>query len=528
MLRGMLRVGRAALVSAVIGSSLILAAPEAAAVDVGLTATSLVTGLDNPWDLTFTPDGSMLYNQRAGVLSVRLTDGTTRSVAADFRDLYVAGETGLMGMVVDPDYSTNRRLYTCQGYQNGTVTDIRVIKWQVRADYSAAIRDGNPIVSGIQITGGRHGGCRLRFDNRNLLYISTGDAAIGTNPQDLTSLNGKVLRVTRTGAAAPGNPFASSPNAKTRLIFTYGHRNVQGLSLRPGTNEMWSVEQGTDADDEVNHLIAGKNYGYNPVPGYNESVPMTDMSLPFAQPAVFTTGFPTLALSGGTWLSGAEWGRWNGAFVAAALKATSVRVLTIAGTDNLARVENPPELLGTYGRLRTPQLGPDGALYLTTSNGNGADQILKVTPGVKAGDARCQGNGVEPASPVGAVTANGVTSAFVVGTNQALYYRSMEPGSGYRTLGGIVRYGPAAVSWDGSRTDLFVVGSDGRLNHRWGVGDRWPVEWENLGGFLTSSPAAISFSPGTLDVFARGGDNARGRSDGPVVRGLAGAASAAR
>ena len=117
----------------------------------------------------------------------------------------------------------------------------------------------------------------------------------------------------------------------------------------------------------VNRLVGVTNYCYDPAPGYNEAVPMTDLTkYPSAKPAVFTTGNPTLALSGGTWLSGAQWGRWDGAFLAAVLKGASVRVLTISGADTLTRVESPPELVGGYGRLRTPQLGPDRALYLMT------------------------------------------------------------------------------------------------------------------------------------------------------------------
>ncbi len=170
-----------------------------------------------------------------------------------------------------------------------------------------------PVVSGISVgRDGWHRGCRLRRDDSKNLYVATGDESTGTAPQDRTSLNGKVLCVTKSGARASGNPFLVSTNSNTRLIFTYGHRNVQGLSLRRGTNEMWSVEQGTGRDDEVNRLVAGRNYGYNPVPGYNESVPMTDTSLPNAKAAVFTTGSPTLALSGGTWLTGPAWGRWSG------------------------------------------------------------------------------------------------------------------------------------------------------------------------------------------------------------------------
>ena len=118
------------------------------------------------------------------------------------------------------------------------------------------------------------------------LWIATGDAQTGTVPQDLTSLGGKVLRVSAaTGESARGNPIASS------RIYTYGHRNVQGLARRPGTNQMWSVEHGPTEDDEINLLAAGRNYGWDPVPGYNQSVAMTDLvKFPGAVEARWSSG----------------------------------------------------------------------------------------------------------------------------------------------------------------------------------------------------------------------------------------------
>lgn len=463
----------------------------------------VVSGLDIPWDVTFLPDGTMLYDQRAGGLWVRTTSGQVRKLTADFKDLYVGGESGLMGLVVDPSFGSNRTIYSCQAYTNSAgYYDIRVIKWQLDSGLTAAARTG-VVLQGITATG-RHSGCRLRFDDTGYLFIGTGDAANGTNPQDLTSLNGKVLRITTAGQPAPGNPFLTSGNTSTRLIYTYGHRNVQGLSLRPGTNEMWSVEQGTGRDDEVNRLVPGGNYGYDPVPGYNESVPMTDLvKYPSATAAVFSTGDPTLALSGGTWLSGSQWGSLDGTFVAAALKASSVRVLTVNPQNTLQSVTDLPEL-SAYGRLRSPIQGPDGALYVTTSNGSNQDMILKVTPRSVLGDTGCGVSGANLATPVGAVATSGGVTAFVVGQDRALWYRKVDNGS-FANLSGIIQYGPGAVSWDGKRIDVFVVGTDGLLNHGYLVAGRWSG-WETLGGRLTSSPTAVSFSTGTLSVFARGAD----------------------
>ena len=336
-----------------------------------ITVVSFVSGLSVPWGMTFAPDGTMLFTERGGRLGSRLTDGTVQPVSADFGDLLVSGEAGLMAIAADPAFAANRRFYTCQAH---TGPEVQVIAWTFNDDtYTAATRVADPLVGNIPAAS-RHSGCRLRFGPQGYLWIATGDATVGTAPQDLNSLGGKVLRVdAATGAAAAGNPFGSR-------LYTYGHRNVQGLARRPGTNQMWSVEHGPRLDDEINLLSAGGNYGWDPVPGYDEGVPMTDLAkFSGAVEARWSSGNPTLATSGGIFLEGAQWGRWDGRLAVATLKGSSLRVFEF--TDDGAFVSQVVvrELDGRYGRLRTPLLGPDGALYVTTSNGRGQDKILRVS-----------------------------------------------------------------------------------------------------------------------------------------------------
>ena len=337
-----------------------------------ITVVELVSGLSIPWDLAFTPDGAMLFTQRPGVLSARLTDGTVQTVTADFGDLYVSREAGLMAIVIDPSFASNRRFYTCQTHAGPTV---QVIAWTINAAFTAATRVNDPLVGGIPAAS-FHDGCRLRFGPQGYLWIATGDGASGTVPQDLTSLGGKVLRVdASTGAGAPGNPFASSPR-----VYTYGHRNPQGLARRPGTSQMWSVEHGPNIDDEINLLVKGGNYGWDPVPAYNQAVPMTDLGqFPGAIEARWSSGDPTLATSGGIFLDGDDWDEWEGRLAVATLKASELHIFDFTANGTFVSQVVVLELDGTYGRLRTPMMGPDGALYLTTSNGSG-DRILKVVP----------------------------------------------------------------------------------------------------------------------------------------------------
>ena len=345
-----------------------------------LVVTEVITGLDIPWDVAFTPDGVMLVNERSGNLVARLTDGTLQTVQADFSDLSVRGELGLMGMVVDPKFSVNRRLYTCQGDRE--IGRVKVVAWRINGDYTQAERVDDPLVGNIP-SANIHNGCRLRFGGEGYLWISTGDAARGSNPQDLDSLAGKVLRVdATTGQAAPGNPFGGSANAE--LVYTFGHRNPQGLAWQPNARQMWAVEHGPDLDDEINLLVKGGNYGWDPVSsssGYDQRVPMTDITKhPDAIEAKWSSGDPTLAASGAIFLTGKRWGDKEGWLAVATLKDSSLYLFQFDEAGHFKNRFSVPELNGTYGRLRTPMIGPDGALYLTTSNGGNNDFVLRVIP----------------------------------------------------------------------------------------------------------------------------------------------------
>ena len=349
-----------------------------------LTVTVLVTGLSHPWGIDFTPDGTMLFTQRAGVLNARLTDGTVKRVAADLGDLLVDGFAGLQALAVDPDFATNRRFYTLQGH---TGREMQVIAWTIDANYDEATRVVDPLVEGMPMGPGPwHSGGRLLFGPEGYLWIATGDGRVVTGAQDLMSLGGKVLRVDpRTGAGAPGNPFgASSP------VYAYGFRNPQGLALRPGTDQMWLVEHGPRHDDEINLLEPGGNYGWDPIPDdgtlafydyFDEAgVPMTDLAkFPSARQARWSSGFPTLATSGAVFLDGPQWGEWEGRLAVATLKTKSLRVFEFTEQGELASQIVVPELDGTHGRLRTPVMGPDGALYIANSNLPGNGRILRVT-----------------------------------------------------------------------------------------------------------------------------------------------------
>lgn len=322
-------------------------------------------GLQNPWDVVQAPDGTMLVDERSGGFTAVLPDGTVREVRADFDDLFADGETGLMGLALDPAFETNRRLYSCQGDEGGS---IQVVAWAVAADWSSATRTDDPLVDGLPLNEaiGRHGGCRLEFAPDGALLVGTGDTANGALPQDPDSLGGKVLRV--------------DPETGATTVWTLGHRNVQGLAVRPGGDQIFSVEHGPDRDDEVNLLREGGNYGWDPDGGgsYDESVPMTDPDIPGAVQAVWSSGEPTLATSGATFLDGDQWAGYDGLLVIGLLKAQGVLALRLDEAGDVTEEFLVPELDGTYGRIRSVRQGIDGALYATTDNGSD-DRLLRIT-----------------------------------------------------------------------------------------------------------------------------------------------------
>jgi aldose sugar dehydrogenase len=354
---------------ALIGGVLIstAATPLAAEAAPTVKVTRIVGRLSIPWDVTWV--GSlMLFDQRAGGIWSLRSGGTAQPVNMPLPPVYAHSESGMLGIVADPNAASNKYFYTCIAVAtapDGAPKDVEVWKWKLTSDTTAV--KVKTLITGIPLTSGRHSGCRLRFRSTYRLYVGTGDAATGTNPQNLQSLGGKVLRVASDGSIPKDNPFYSR-GRNARYVWSYGHRNVQGLMVRPNTkNDFWSVEQGTDRDDEINRVWRGHNYGWSPTPGYNESQPMTDKTrFPKAVSARWRSGLPTVATSGGTFISGAKWGSWNGRLAVAMLKGQGILLFRVDSAD---RVSGKQTLFTSYGRIRTVQQGPDGALYFTTSNG---------------------------------------------------------------------------------------------------------------------------------------------------------------
>lgn len=345
-----------------------------------LDVTRQVTGLDHAWDVQEIGDRRLLVTERSVPRLTVWQGGEKRRVDFPASSVWVSGETGLMSLAVAPDFASTGRFYTCQG---GTTSagrhDVRVVAWRFD-DAPPAATPVEDVLTGLPARTGRHGGCRLLILRDGSMVVGTGDATVGSNPRNLRSLGGKTLRLDpTTGAPWPSNPYIGSDRLRQRYVHTFGHRNVQGLGQR-ADGTVWSVEQGTHRDDEVNKLRRGGDYGWNPVPGYDERVPMTDHRLPGRQRAArWRSGAPTLATSDGTWVYGAQWGELDGTFAVAALKAQRVVFMRFDRAGTLRWTRTPAALRG-FGRLRSITQATDGDLLVTTDNGNGTDAVLRVRP----------------------------------------------------------------------------------------------------------------------------------------------------
>lgn len=340
-----------------------------------LVTTEIITSLSNPWEITFIDQDSFIYTQRSGLVSGFNLNTKEGWEITRINDVYARGEGGLTGLAIDKEFVNNRYIYTCMNVTGGTT--IMVARWKLSLDLKS-LTDRVNIVSDIPANAsGRHSGCRITMDNSGHLWIGTGDTASdGSIPQNPKSLGGKILRINREGKGVEGNmtaPFDSR-------IFSYGHRNVQGITLFEEPIDGiygYSSEHGTGRDDEINLLKAG-NFGWDPVPGYNESRAMTDLSkYPDAVPAIWSSGDPTIAISGMTIVKGSEWGTWDQAVLTAVQKGQHVRLNKFNNENVAIRDEKK---LDTFGRIRTVVQGPNGRLYLLTDNGRGQDKVIEVKP----------------------------------------------------------------------------------------------------------------------------------------------------
>ncbi|HEV2819632.1 MAG TPA: PQQ-dependent sugar dehydrogenase [Solirubrobacteraceae bacterium] len=334
--------------------------PDALArADGDFEAQVITTGLEIPWDVAFLPSGDALVTERPGRVRLVGSDGELADEPVAEVEVQARGEGGLLGIDLDPRFEDGRRF----AYLYLTTADgMEVQRWAVEEDGTAMELDG-VVLEGIA-AGPIHDSGRLRFGPDGALYVLTGDAGDTSLPQDATSLNGKVLRLT------PGQ-FRSSTTEPQ--IVSSGHRNPQGLDWQPGSGRLFATEHGPTCCDEVNVIREGRNYGWPEVVGEDHG--------DFTAPVQLYQD--TIAPSGAAFVTG-EGSSWTGDYVLAALAGRELHRLEL---DEAEVVGDEVLLGGEYGRLRAVVEAPDGTLWVTTSNRDGRgdpveedDRIIRLVP----------------------------------------------------------------------------------------------------------------------------------------------------
>lgn len=331
----------------------------------------ITSSLSSPWGIVSLPDGRLLITQKGGTMRIVTTAGTVSDPIDGIPAVNSSGQGGLLGLCLDPAFATNRMVYWVFSESDAGENITAVAKGKL-SDDETTIEDADVIYrSNTPHSSTLHYGGRILFDESGNLIVSTGErSSLDTRPfaQSVSSSLGKVIRITKDGDAAPGNPTFSGAGALPEL-YTIGHRNPQGLALHPETGDVWLGEHGPQGGDEINRLHPGKNYGW-PVITYGEEYsgePVGDgiqQQAGMEQPVYYWD--PVVAPSGMTFYSGDRVPEWENNLFMTALGQTHIVRLVIQ--DN--KVVGEERLLASEGqRFRDITQGPDDALYAITDEG---------------------------------------------------------------------------------------------------------------------------------------------------------------
>ena len=342
---------------------------------VSFRVESVVSGLMVPWSIVWSPDGRMIFSERAG--RVRVVEGgkLRPQPLLTVSDVESTGESGLMSVALHPRFTTNHWLYLSYAYK-GDGQRVRVVRYR---EASEGLVDLTVIIENIPAAQ-FHAGCRIKFGPDEKLYITTGDATNRALAQQLSSLAGKTLRVNDDGTVPSDNPFFGQNNARAE-IWSYGHRNAQGLDWQQGSNLMFQTEHGPSGfdgpggGDEVNIVERGKNYGW---PEIHHKQTRAGMESPVLE---YT---PACAPASGAFYRGNAFPQFRGNFFFGCLRGERIIRVVLDGR----RVVSQENLLDKkYGRIRDIAEGPDGFIYFSTSNRDGRgtpagddDRIMRLMP----------------------------------------------------------------------------------------------------------------------------------------------------
>lgn len=347
-------------------------APAKPAVRDALKVTVLAAGLEAPWSIAPAPDGRLFITERPGRIRV-IRDGKLQPEPWATLPVVTGSEAGLFGIALDPAFSKNGWVYVAYTYDGGRGEQHNTLV-RLREDPATGkgVRD---LVLADQVPAARnHDGGRVKFGPDGKLYWTLGDAQAASSAQDPKVLACKILRLNPDGTAPSDNPFPGSP------VWSYGHRNPQGLAWQPGTGRLYATEHGPSGEhgvgqDEVNLIEPGRNYGWPAIAGDETSSGMIS-------PVIHSTKSDTWAPTGMTFVSR---GPWAGSLVFTGLRGQSLFRLQLDPHNPSRSIKLDRYLRGAYGRLRDVVEASDGSLYVLTSNRDGRgspasadDRLLRV------------------------------------------------------------------------------------------------------------------------------------------------------
>jgi glucose/arabinose dehydrogenase len=345
-----------------------------------LEVQTIASGLVHPWALAFLPDSKMLVTERPGRMRIVTVEGQLSPPLKGVPEVWATGQGGLLDVVTDNAFAQNATIYFCYSERASGGGRTAVAR--------ARLNDGNGRLDEVKIifrqdgplSSGNHYGCRIVQANDGNLFVTLGEHFTYRNEaQNLGNHLGKLIRITPDGAAPPDNPFAGRDGAKPE-IWSFGHRNEQGLAINPASGELWEIEHGPRGGDEVNIIGKGRNYGW-PVIGYGidysgAKIHETTAKDGMEQPIKYWV--PSIAPSGMAFYTGKLFPKWNGSLFTGALAGKMLVRLSLNGNT----VTGEERLLqNLYERIRDVRQGPDGALWLLTDNSAG--RILRVSPAAK-------------------------------------------------------------------------------------------------------------------------------------------------
>jgi glucose/arabinose dehydrogenase len=335
---------------------------------------TIATNLEHPWSLAFLPNGDQLVTERAGRLRVIRDGKLQKDPISGLPDLVAAGQGGLLDVILHPQFEENRLLFLSHAHRNLDGMTTRVARARFTGD---ALEDVEVIFEALPRSNTtRHFAGRLEFDRNGYLYVSVGDRGQKERAQDLGDDAGGVHRITINGKPAPGNPFLDDPSAND-TFFTYGNRNIQGMTIHPDTGEIWTHEHGPRGGDEINILEAGANYGWPKVTygiGYS-GLPISNKTTMEGVKDPLHFWDPSIAPSGMAFYTGELFPKWRGDLFVGALAMRKVVRLTIEDGD-VVEIENL--LTELNERIRDVRMGPDGALWLLTDSPRG--KVYRMVP----------------------------------------------------------------------------------------------------------------------------------------------------